>query len=85
MAEIIGTVGTFELDIKRFSIPEIIIKDNCPNCGIECNYDLGGIQSLAYPLVNTPIAINMYCGDGCEHEWKVQAILKVNLELVEPK
>lgn len=80
MAEITGQVKPHEIDDKRFSLPGIVIKDNCPNCGKERRYDLNEV-AISYPKCNTPIDFDMYCGDGCEHEWPVKIIIKLSVEL----
>ena len=71
------------LDVKRFYLPGVTIKDNCPNCKTECVYDLTD-HYLSHPKLNTPEDCVFYC-DNCDNDWKIQVRLNLNLELIVPK
>jgi predicted RNA-binding Zn-ribbon protein involved in translation (DUF1610 family) len=79
-AKIIGIPLEEELDVKRFYIPGVIIQDNCPNCGVETRYDMGGLHYLSHPIANKPMQFTMYCNE-CDHEWSIKIILRIGLEI----
>ena len=83
MAEIIGKTDIpFEISVKKFYIPAIVIKDQCPKCGKECIHKMCD-NYLYYPQAHSPETLDMSCrGEGgCGHEWTVPVVVKVSLEL----
>jgi hypothetical protein len=82
MSKAIGTVTvetdneSYEIGVKRFYVPGVVLKSKCPQCGKEAEKDLGD-DYLSYPATNTPIYVSMYDG---EHEWTVRIIVRVTVE-----
>lgn len=82
--EIISQPGSFELDVKRFYVPGLVFKSECPKCSQVCHKDMAD-NYFQYPTTDTPIGITVYC-EKCEHYWVAgHVLLKVTVELVEPK
>lgn len=75
-----GAGAAFELDVKRFYLPGIVLRDDCPKCGAECVHDFGKWY-LSYPQANEAFLEGLYCR-ACSHEWKVELILVVELRTV---
>lgn len=82
MAEIYGSIKPEEIACKRFYAKGVTIHEKCPKCGKECGADLGQI-AIEYPTPNKAIQFGMYCGDGCEHEWTIPIIIKMEIEIVQ--
>ncbi len=84
---IVNSTEPFDIDVKRFYVPGASLASKCPKCGREHERDFGD-RYIMYPKANTPIKINLYCGDdedgGCGHEWSVMAVLRVTLEVAPP-
>lgn len=82
--EIISQPGSFELDVKRFYIPGLVFKSQCPVCGLVVHKDMED-DYVSYPKTNTPIEITAYCPE-CEDHWVAgHILLKVVVELAEPQ
>lgn len=71
----------FEIDVKRFYLPGVVLKERCPSCGAEALDDLGD-RYLSYPTANVDFDHGMWCKD-CGHEWKVKLHLRLELRRVE--
>ncbi len=74
-----GTIsGT--LDVKRFYLPGVTIKDNCPKCGVELIKDFSNGEYLSYPTAGKPEKIHFWC-EECDEEWSGEVILDINLRM----
>lgn len=75
-----------EIDVKRFYMPGIAIKAQCPYCQEEVETDFES-DYLSYPVAGKPIAAHFYHEgkDGEDHEFEVMVTLKVSLELAKEK
>ena len=74
--------GPFEVDAKRFRVPAVL-RSTCPECGEECERDLGRDNCLGRPSANEPLEVTMCheCKGSHEcHEWTVRIILRVTVE-----
>jgi len=77
--EIIGSLNPGEkLEIKRFYLPGITLKDKCPKCGAEFIDDLGS-SHLSYPIVGKEFNYDFYC-EECYHEWSQPIILNIEIK-----
>lgn len=68
-----------ESGVKRFYMPGLSIKDNCPNCNTEYKSDLKE-HYISYPNFNKKTNYSLYC-NNCNHEWKIPIMVKVTLEI----
>jgi len=82
-AKIEGTVEGASIDVKRFYLPGVVIKDVCPKCGAPWEHDFGS-RYLSYPTVGARVNAGGYCQE-CDHEWEVMVVLKVSVELADPE
>jgi len=76
--------GEFEIDVKRFVVPFVAVAV-CPNCGKEVRRNLSGDGPDSWPLdypTTGNFELDLYCGDGCEHEWAETVRLSIVLEPV---
>lgn len=85
MAKIEKVKGSrpIELD-KRQHVPYRVI-DNCPKCGKVYKVDLTpkGDHHLSCPIAGALAEVYMMCpDDACGHEWEVQVIVNITVELV---
>jgi len=83
MTEIIGvpTVGK-EIDVKRFYIPGVTVRAECPECGAVHESDLG-VDYLSYPELGKPEPVYFICEDGEDHyvEFDVEVIIGLTIVL----
>lgn len=70
----------FEIDVKRFYVPNTTIEDECPKCRIINKKDLDG-DYLSYPSANEPFDFNFHCGT-CNTEWTQKIELQVVVKMV---
>lgn len=80
-----------EIDVKKFHLPGVEIKDTCSKCGTECVYDFA-YDYLRYPIANEPITFKFNCRyevkddtgvwKGCYNSWDRKILLTVKLELL---
>lgn len=89
MLKIEGQCGEpFETNEKRFYVPGVTLKANCPKCGAECERDLGG-NYLSYPEYNSPIEIDLFCNEECDPDGggfvAGKIMLKLSVEIVPKK
>lgn len=81
MAQLLGQVELECMDVKRFYLPGIQVKDNCPVCGMESVKDLGD-DYMSYPMLNHPEPIRFWCESAeCGHHWEIGLILKLTVEI----
>ena len=73
-----GQAGEIQL-AKRFYVPGIVIKDNCPHCGTESTYDLS-TSYLSHPTANKPIDF-IQCCNKCNREWLKFVTVKLTVEV----
>jgi hypothetical protein len=66
------------IDCKRFHLPGIVIRDDCPKCKrpIERDYES---HYFSYPKVGERLQVYFWCED-CDAEWWRPAQLQVSLE-----
>lgn len=84
--------ASYATGVKRFHAP-CVVTSACPMCGEAVVKDLYGQEYLSYPSVNKPFTLWFYHeyqsadGQWDEHEWSsdVQVVLRVTLEVAEPK
>lgn len=69
-----------EINCKRFYLPGIKVKSECPNCNAEEVWD-GNDWYLSYPTPGKPDTVHFYCED-CDEEWYLDVVLDINLKLV---
>jgi len=75
------------LDVKRFYIRGLILKETCPICGKECTVDMGH-EYLSYPDFNNPkkpVTVNFWCqSPECDDTESFEATydLKITMEKV---
>lgn len=80
MARVNGKCGEgIGLDVKRFYLPGVTVSDTCPKCKGHVVEDFGA-DYLSYPVANVEFEHSMYC-QKCDHNWKVDMILRVSLEI----
>lgn len=66
-----------ELNVKRLHLP-VVIKTNCPTCGIENEEDLQ-VSNLDYPCANEEYFIDEYCSN-CQCEYRIDYLLTLDFE-----
>ncbi len=69
----------FEVDVKRFYVPGVVIECDCPNCKKPVKHDFGS-EYLSDPTANATNKVHMYCPE-CSHEWELKVRLDVTLTL----
>lgn len=68
---------------KRFHMPGVVLRSQCPKCGAAYAVDFGD-GYLPYPVVGKPFASTCFCRDEeCAHEWTVTLRLDVTLSVVD--
>jgi len=70
---------SIDIDVKRFYMEGVEIHDECPECKTVAIRDLGQ-QYLSFPSTNSTMSEGMYC-EPCGHEWDVDVVLKMSLEI----
>lgn len=70
----------FEIEVKRFYLPGLDVRVECPNCKRTVEVPGDG-HYLSYPPANAPFTHTVWCSD-CEHEWPIKLLLTVKLEVV---
>lgn len=80
MTESLGIPEPDSIDVKRFHLLGVEIRDVCPKCKVPCSVDLGN-HYLSYPKYNQSDKFRMCCPE-CESEWEVKFLLKLTLEIV---
>ena len=68
------------IDVKRFYLPGVEIKEDCPSCGAHCDQDLDK-QYMNY-YFNERIVEFGYCQE-CDYVWERKFILEVTLRRVD--
>jgi len=74
-----GDITDAASEVKRLYVHNLKIIQPCPECGekVEChqthNYISYGDADLSF-----------WCGDGCEHEWKIKATFSAKV-IIETK
>ena len=81
MSKIINTNQPFELEVKRFRVPGIIIETECKNCGTILRYDME-TDYFCYPIVNQPFQTWIYC-DECDEETTINLQIRIDVQLVQ--
>ncbi|TXH09226.1 MAG: hypothetical protein E6R04_08885 [Spirochaetes bacterium] len=82
--EIVSQPGSFELDVKRFYIPGLVFKCQCPVCGLVVHKDMKD-DYFSYPEANDSVVVWFYCVE-CDKNWYAGLVfLKITVELVEPQ
>jgi hypothetical protein len=69
---------SFELGVKRFYMPGVVVKDKCVKCGGEASLDLGD-QYLSYPTVNASNDVDLWCSACDDQTTTVQRWLHISL------
>jgi len=70
-----------EMDDKRFYLPGVTVKANCPKCNKEHAFDLGeDPYSLSYPKIGEETEVYAEC-DDCDTELSVKVKLHVGIEV----
>jgi hypothetical protein len=64
----VGDITEAADEVKRLYINDLKIVRPCPECGleVECHQTQ---NYISYGDAN----LSFWCGDGCEHEWEVEA------------
>lgn len=79
MIEFIGKVEGI-IDVKRFHLPGVFIKQLCPHCGTISKHSFDG-DAFSYPVAGgKPNTI--YCVCECGHDWQEEAILEISIKSV---
>jgi hypothetical protein len=68
------------LDIKRCYLP-ISVTDICSECNEVRTISLDD-HYLSYPVIGMAEPVSFYC-DSCHHEWDVDIVINLNVELAE--
>lgn len=76
---IIEGAATGDIDVKRFYLPGVVIKDIC-KCGSEMVKDMKK-DYFSYPAWGVPEDLHLYCRD-CNTETKVKIKISCKLEVV---
>lgn len=77
-----GKYQRVELD-KRFYMPGYVLLSTCPKCNKKHEQDLAQ-NYLSYPVVGSPSLVYFCCDDDdCNHEWQVEVVVRVSLELAQ--
>jgi len=66
---------------KRFYIPGVVLKDNCPKCKKEVELDMA-VRYLSYPSIGGKEKVHFYCCEddgGCAEEWTKHVILELSV------
>lgn len=79
MAQIEGEARD-DIDVKRFYLPGIIIRETCGKCNSEMVKDMAR-EYFSYPKWGEPQDVFMYCRD-CNTETKLKVKLSCKLEIV---
>jgi len=74
--EIMGKISG-KIDVKRFYMPGLLIRDDCPSCGASEMKDMSH-QYVSYPNIGAKILFGFYC-DECEHEWEKNIIINITV------
>lgn len=72
-----GDITDAMSNVKRLYVDGLVIKRNCPECGQTVERDYSD-HYISYGEED----IDLYCSDGCEHEWTIKATLSAKLILV---
>ena len=81
MPKITGSIEKDALDVKRFYLKGLVLKDKCPKCKSKVENDFGDETGyLSYPTPGSPEPVFLWCED-CDHEWTVKVVLDINLKL----
>ena len=67
----------YEIEVKRFYIPEEIVID-CPHCQEKMSF-FGNSEYLSYPTLNAEEMAYAYC-DNCDTEVEMPVKLKMSME-----
>jgi hypothetical protein len=71
---------SFEIEVKRFYVPGVVLTATCPKCGAVKEVDLGD-HYLSYPKANEPNDYGFYCSE-CSHEWNRKILVTLKVELL---
>lgn len=69
----------FEVNVKRFYMPGVLVTKPCPKCGQPCTNDRGQ-EYFSYPTANSEVKLGLYC-QPCDYEWEVKAFFTITLEV----
>lgn len=72
---------SFEIDVKRFYMPGVVVKDVCKDCGGEAVIELDEIY-LSYPTANALVDVKLHCAACGDWTTEVQRYLSVTLTKV---
>ncbi len=72
------------LEVKRFYLPGVVVEATCPHCGKVVVQDYSR-EYLGYPTANDPFKETFghsVDGPGPDHEFVVELVLRLSLEVV---
>lgn len=79
---------SLDMDVKRFYMPGVTFKSNCPHCGELQSKDMER-HYLSYPKMNSPLQVHFYHeteedaqGRSESHEWSETIILSIAISEV---
>jgi len=66
-----------EINVKRFYIDGVVLKEICPECGKILTTNLEE-QYLSYPVIEMPEEIAFYC-DDCDEYYNFKYIIEMHI------
>jgi hypothetical protein len=67
-----------QLDVKRFQLPGLTVRGECPECSKPFALDLKS-HYLSYPTVGTPVTVHTCC-EHCDREFAFDVTVRLTLE-----
>lgn len=71
--------GTEEMG-KRFYLPGLVFKDNCPQCNESVKWD-GADDYISHPIVGSSTEFNWYCPE-CDTEWDRDILITLSVKVL---
>lgn len=65
------------IEMKRPSFPGVVVRADCPKCGVETKEDLSALgYLLTYPKIGVPEDLPLYC-EGCNDHFEVKIVIDI--------